>query len=146
VIVALVANLADKYGISIREMPTAGMRSDLLLSQVLAPLQSDFTLVTSWLDDTISAARSESWQAATGNYSVLSRVSEANPSLRKELKPARGFFARRRKNDATPAQEEHAGDDAEQETQPTGGKDAGTTATSTSTTAAGSTGTGSKSG
>ena len=96
-IVALVGSLAEKYGIHLGDMPVDGMRNDLALSQMLAPVVSQLGLMTSWGEDTVSAARSEAWQAATGNYSVLSRVAEANPSLAAEIKPAREFFARRSK-------------------------------------------------
>ena len=96
-IVALVANLAEKYGISLADMPVAGMRSDLQLSQVLAPVVGQMSLMATWGDDTVDSASSEAWQAATGNYSVLSRVAESNPSLAEELKPAKQFFARRKK-------------------------------------------------
>jgi sugar (pentulose or hexulose) kinase len=96
-IVALIATLAEKYGIHLADMPVAGMRSDLQLSQVLAPVVGQLALMASWGDDTLAAARSEAWQATTGNYSVLSRVAESNASLAEELKPAKQFFARRKK-------------------------------------------------
>lgn len=94
-IVALIAGLAEKYGIQIADMPIAGMRNDLALSQMLTPVVSQLALMAAWGEDTVSAARSEAWQATTGNYSVLSRVAEANPSLAAEIKPARELFARR---------------------------------------------------
>jgi hypothetical protein len=97
VIVALVADLAVKYGISLPDMPVQGMRDDLTLAQRLAPVASSVGLVAERLTNTLGQARSETWQAATGNYSVLVRVSVANPSLEKELEPARAFFARRTK-------------------------------------------------
>jgi hypothetical protein len=93
VIVALIADLAEKYNIHLADMPVEGMRNDLAASQMLAPLVSKFSLIAAWGEDTMSVTRSESWQSTTGNYSVLSRVSEANASLATELKPAREFFA-----------------------------------------------------
>ena len=96
-IVALIANLSEKYGINLVDMPVAGMRSDLQLSQVLTPVVGQMSLMAAWGDDTRAAATSEAWQATTGNYSVLSRVAESNPSLAEELKPAKQFFARRKK-------------------------------------------------
>jgi hypothetical protein len=100
VIVALVADLATKYGIALPDMPIAGMRDDLTLAQRLAPVASSVGLMAERLTDTLGQARSETWQAATGNYSVLVRVSAANPSREKELEPARAFFARRNKPQA----------------------------------------------
>jgi hypothetical protein len=97
VIVALVADLAVKYNIALPDMPVDGMRDDLTLAQRLAPVASSIGLIAERLTDTVGQARSETWQAATGNYSVLVRVSVANPSLAKELEPARAFFARRSK-------------------------------------------------
>jgi hypothetical protein len=44
-----------------------------------------------------STSHPTAWQAATGNDTVLARVSVANASLAKELEPARAFFARRRR-------------------------------------------------
>jgi hypothetical protein len=102
-IVALVGDLAVKYGIHLPDMPINGMRDDLTLVQRLAPLYSELSLLLSQVDDTIAQARSEAWQAATGNYSVLSRVAAANPSLAKELEPAKEFFARRRRATGAPA-------------------------------------------
>lgn len=96
-VVALVAALAEKYGVHLADMPIDGMRNDLALAQTFTPVVSQLALMASWGEDTVSAARSEAWQATTGNYSVLSRVAEANPSLAAEIKPAREFFARRRK-------------------------------------------------
>jgi len=101
-IVALIAGLAEKYGIQLADMPVSGMRNDLALSQTLAPIVSQLALMASWGQDTVSAARSEAWQATTGNYSVLSRVSDANPSLAAEIKPAQEFFARRSKKQPPP--------------------------------------------
>ena len=97
VIVALVADLAAKYNVALPDMPVEGMRADLTLAQRLAPLASSVGLLSERLANTLGQARSETWQAATGNYSVLVRVSVANPSLEKELSPARAFFARRSK-------------------------------------------------
>ncbi len=96
-IVALVADLATKYGIALPDMSVDGMRADLTLAQRLAPVASSVGLIAERLSNTLGQARSETWQAATGNYSVLVRVSVANPSLEKELLPARAFFARRSK-------------------------------------------------
>lgn len=96
-VVQLVGDLAEKYGVVLPDMPVDGMRADLTLAQRLAPLVSQFALVLSRLEDTTAQGRSEAWQAATGNYSVLVRVSAANPSLAKELEPARAFFARKRR-------------------------------------------------
>ncbi len=101
VIVALVADLATKYGIALPDMPVEGMQADLTLAQRLAPVASRVGLIADRLTDTLGQARSETWQAATGNYSVLARVSAANPSLEKEMAPARAFFARRSKPQAT---------------------------------------------
>ena len=69
-------------------------QEDLTLAQRLAPVASSVGLIAERLSNTLGQARSETWQAATGNYSVLVRVSVANPSLEKELEPARAFFAR----------------------------------------------------
>ena len=100
-IVALVADLATKYGIALPDMPVEGMQADLTLAQRLAPVASSVGLIADRLNDTLGQARSETWQAATGNYSVLVRVSAANPSLEKEMEPARAFFARRSKSQET---------------------------------------------
>jgi len=102
-IIGLVGDLSVKYGIHLPDMPVDGMRDDLTLAQRLGPLYSELSLLLSQVEDTIAQARSEAWQAATGNYSVLSRVAAANPSLAKELEPAKEFFARRRKPMAAPA-------------------------------------------
>ena len=102
-IVTLVSDLAVKYGIHLPDMPVDGMRDDLVLAQRLGPLYSELSLLLSQVEDTIAQARSEAWQAATGNYSVLSRVAAANPSLAKELEAAKAFFARRRKTTGAPA-------------------------------------------
>lgn len=124
-IVELVARVADKYGIQIKDMPTAGMRDDLGLTKDLAPIASQIDLMGAWLADSIGAARSEAWQAATGNYSVLSRVGEANPSLARELKPARAFFRRRKKGEPPPEEEsEGEGEDGAEEPTDTEGEDA----------------------
>jgi hypothetical protein len=102
-IVIVVGDLAVKYGISLPDMPVDGMFDDMTLAQRLGPLCSELSLLLSQVEDTIAQARSEAWQAATGNYSVLSRVAAVNPSLAKELEPAKDFFAKRRKPAATPA-------------------------------------------
>ena len=60
-------------------------------------LEGQLQRVVVRLDDTLSQARSEAWQAATGNYSVLVRVSVANPSLASEIAPAKSFFGRKAK-------------------------------------------------
>jgi hypothetical protein len=101
-VVQLVGMLAEKYGIALSDMPVEGMRDDLTLAQRLTPLVSEVALLLETLEDTVSQARSEAWQAATGNYSVLARVSAANPALAKELAPAREFFVRRRSRKAAP--------------------------------------------
>jgi hypothetical protein len=98
-IIAQVGELASKYGVALPDMPIQGMMDDLTLAQRLAPLASAVGLLASRLDDTIAQARSEAWQAATGNYSVLVRVSAANPSLASELGQARSFFARKGKGE-----------------------------------------------
>ncbi|MEO7331531.1 MAG: hypothetical protein ABI193_23355, partial [Minicystis sp.] len=100
-IIAQVGDLAGKYGIGLPDMPVQGMLDDLTLAQRLAPLASAVNLLAERLDDTVSQARSEAWQAATGNYSVLVRVSGANPSLASELAPARSFFARKGKGQSS---------------------------------------------
>ncbi|MFO0757424.1 MAG: hypothetical protein U0359_13085 [Byssovorax sp.] len=96
-IVAQIGDLASKYGVALVDMPVQGMLDDLTLAQRLAPLASEVSLLAERLNDTVSQARSESWQAATGNYSVLVRVSAANASLASELASAREFFARKNK-------------------------------------------------
>ncbi len=85
----MVADLAVKYGIALPDMPVDGMRDDLTLAQRLAPVASSDGLIAERLSNTLGQAHSETWQAATGNHSVLVRVSVANPSLEKELEPAR---------------------------------------------------------
>jgi hypothetical protein len=101
-VVQHVGVLAEKYGLALSDMPVDGMRDDLTLAQRLAPLVSEVALLLEILEDTVAQARSEAWQAATGNYSVLARVSAANPALAKELAPAREFFVRRRSRKAAP--------------------------------------------
>lgn len=96
-IVALLGELSTKYGIALPDMPVEGMIDDLTLAQRLAPLASAVNLLGERLDDTLSQARSEAWQAATGNYSVLLRVSAANASLASEIAPAKSFFGRKAK-------------------------------------------------
>ena len=49
--------------------------------------------------DTILLAQSECWWAATAFYSALTRLSDADPQLEAELKPAIEFFARRRRDE-----------------------------------------------
>ncbi len=93
--VTLIGTLATKYGIALADMPVAGMISDLTLAQRLQPLLSETTLLAEFCRDTIGCGMSEAWQAATGNYSVLRRLTGANPSLQTELKPVKAFFARR---------------------------------------------------
>ncbi len=99
-IIALVADLSAKYNIQLADASIDGMNADLTLAQRLAPLASELSLLAEEVNDTLAAAQSEAWQAATCNYSVLARVSKANPSLQSELAPARAFFAKRRKKSA----------------------------------------------
>ena len=80
-IIALLGELATKYAIALPDMPVEGMIADLTLAQRLAPLASAVNLLGERLDDTLSQARSEAWQAATGNYSVLVRVSVATSAV-----------------------------------------------------------------
>ena len=117
-IVELVARVAKKYGVHLQDMPTVGMLDDLGLSRDLAPIADQIGLISSWLADTISAARSEAWQAATGNYSVLARVGEANPSVQHEIKPARAFFRRRKRGEVL-VEEETEGEEGSEETEET---------------------------
>lgn len=103
-IVELIGGLAEKYDVTLPDMPVEGMRDDLTLAQRLAPLVREVNLLGEHLADTTAAAYSEAWQAATGNYSVLSRVSAANPALASELGPAKEFFATRKRKTTPPAE------------------------------------------
>jgi len=96
-VVELIGSLSEKYEVSLSDMPVDGMRNDLTLAARIAPLLREVNLLGEELQDTTSEAYSEAWQAATGNYSVLSRVSTANAALASELSPAKEFFAKKRK-------------------------------------------------
>jgi hypothetical protein len=96
-IVGLVGDLATQHELSLPRISVGDMKDDLTLAQRLMPLSQALARVSQTVADTILQAQSECWWAATAFYTALSRLSDADPHLESELKPAVEFFARRRK-------------------------------------------------
>lgn len=98
--VALLADLARKSGVDLPDMPIDAMERDLELAQALQPLSTAASTLQQRVDDTILEAQAECWHAATAYYTILQRMSSANPALADQLKPVRDFFATGRRRTA----------------------------------------------
>ncbi len=92
-IVELIARLAQQYSVTLPNMSTAGMNSDLALAQQLRPVADQARALADTLSDTVLEAESECWWVATAYYSALVRVAASDPKLADALKPAIDFFA-----------------------------------------------------
>ena len=92
-IAALVGKLATDHQLMLPGISVEGMKDDLLLAQRLAPVVTVAEELSQLLADTTLEARSEAWWAATAYYTVLSRMTDANPALEASLQPAVDFFA-----------------------------------------------------
>jgi hypothetical protein len=96
-VVNLVGALAQKHRLALPRTSVERMRDSLALAQRVGPLARTVTRLSQTLADTILAARSECWWAATAYYSALTRMAQADPALWAELRPAVEFFARGRR-------------------------------------------------
>ncbi len=101
-IVDLVGGLATRNEVSLPRISVGEMKSDLTLAQRLAPLAQAIAGVSQKVQDTILQAQSECWWAATAYYTALTRLSDADPQLESDLKPAVEFFARPRRRSEAP--------------------------------------------
>ena len=104
-IVALMAKLARKSGVSLPGVSIEGMEGDLALSNGLSSVEENAQAFLDAVSDTRLQALSEAWWAATALYTSLSRVADSDPELARALKPATEFFAtgRRTPKTETPA-------------------------------------------
>ncbi|EYF08668.1 hypothetical protein [Chondromyces apiculatus] len=91
-----VHDLATNYGITLQDIPLAGMMNDLDLRMRLHPLADLFRSGLVLAEDTAAQASSEMWEAFLGYYGVLTKMGEQNPKLALELKPVTEFMAKRR--------------------------------------------------
>jgi hypothetical protein len=92
-IVAVIGTLAAKQELKLPKISVQGMKDDMDLAAMLAPLQTEISMLQQRIDDTIVEAHSECWWATTAYYAALVRMSAADPDLAEALKPAIEFFA-----------------------------------------------------
>jgi hypothetical protein len=91
-VVERVAAAARRLGLTIPNASIDDMERDLLLGERLQPLQEAAERLAATLDDTSLMASAECWWAATAYYSMLQRVSGADPQLDADLAELRRYF------------------------------------------------------
>jgi hypothetical protein len=104
-VVTDVAAMAERHSLSLPGASPGGMRNDLALAKLLAPVSNAADSFSQLLSDTILEAQSEAWWGTTANYTALARIAGGNPEIEAELKPVVEFFARKRRRRGTPAPE-----------------------------------------
>ena len=86
------ASLSVKYRVEVPTRPTAAMTSAFADAKALEPLQLDVQALAKLLQDSIFQGRSETWTTATTLYSMLSKASAREPTLKQALAPTTKFF------------------------------------------------------
>ena len=92
-IVALLAELAARHGVTLPSISVEGMTADLQLAGRLQPVADALAAAAQTVADTILEAQSECWWAATASLTALARMTSADPKLEAALRPAVDFFA-----------------------------------------------------
>ncbi|MFO0658764.1 MAG: hypothetical protein U0165_02875 [Polyangiaceae bacterium] len=90
---ATVISLAKKYNLSIPSAPLQGIENDRRLAAELLPFSTELTAAQQLVDDTISEAQSESWEAFLAYYGALVGMSGGIPELAVELAPVVDFMS-----------------------------------------------------
>jgi hypothetical protein len=92
-LVPKLADLAERYGVTIPGVSIDAMVSAAQNAQGLAPLAGRVAKLNQSLADTTLLAQGTTWKGATALYTVLSRAVLIHPELGAEMAPMRAFFA-----------------------------------------------------
>ncbi len=88
-----VLDLAKKHGVSLKNIPLAGLENDLALSKQLQPIEEELRVALQLAEDTGTQAGSEGWEAFLAYYGVLSSIGERMPDVAAELQSVVDFMA-----------------------------------------------------
>lgn len=91
--VARVHDLSKSNGVSIENIPLAGMLADLALFTALRPIGDALRSLLQMVDDTTGEAESEAWTAYLAYYGALTGIAKHNATLKAALKPTIDFMA-----------------------------------------------------
>jgi hypothetical protein len=129
-LVPKLANLAQRYGVSLPGVSIDDMLSEMRAAQGISPLVGRVAKLDQSVTDSYLQSQGNMWQSATALYTVLCRAEVANPELETEMAPMRAFFATGPrgakvggKSQATDAKASAAGDTSQTAEQSTAASD-----------------------
>ncbi len=76
-----VVDLATKHGVSLPNVPLAGIANDLQLEQQLQPIEEELRVALQVAEDAGAQASSESWEGFLAYYGVLSSMAQRMPDV-----------------------------------------------------------------
>ncbi len=80
-----VVDLATKHGVSLPNVPLAGIANDLQLEQQLQPIEEELRVALQVAEDAGAQASSESWEGFLAYYGVLSSMAQRMPDVAADL-------------------------------------------------------------
>ncbi|APR86826.1 hypothetical protein A7982_12175 [Minicystis rosea] len=99
-IAGLIAQLLNKYAVTLPGVSGDDIQRDLTLAERLQPLVPALEMLLRLAQDGILEAEAEAWYGTTAGYTALVRLSGNDATLAAELKPAMEFFGVGRKRKA----------------------------------------------
>lgn len=99
-IAGLIAQLLNKYAVTLPGIAGDDILRDLTLAERLRPLVPSLELLLRLAQDGVLEAEAEAWYGTTAGYTALVRLSGHDATLAAELKPAMEFFGVGRKRKA----------------------------------------------
>lgn len=80
-----VVELATKHGVSLPNVPLAGIANDVKLEQQLQPIEEELRVGLQFAEDTGAQAASEAWEGFLAYYGVLSSMAQRMPDVAADL-------------------------------------------------------------
>ncbi len=97
-----VVDLATKHGVSLPNVPLAGIANDLKLEQQLQPIGEELRVALQLAEDTGAQAASEAWEGFLAYYGVLSSMAQRMPDVAADLASVVEFMAKRSSRKSQP--------------------------------------------
>jgi hypothetical protein len=88
-----VVDLATKHGVSLPNIPLAGISNDLKLGNQVQPVEDEIRVALQFAEDIGRQTSSEAWEAFLAYYGVLSSMAQRMPDLAIELATVVDFMA-----------------------------------------------------
>jgi len=88
-----VVDLATKHGVSLPNIPLAGISSDLQLANQVQPVEDELRVALQVAEDIGTQSSSEAWEGFLAYYGVLSSMAQRMPDLAAELATVVDFMA-----------------------------------------------------